>query len=59
MEIQRDDLAQYARLFVSRRTDYALQREDGRYRRAFERLTLDILQAHIAGLHTPLDLRDR
>lgn len=52
MEIQRDDLAQYARLFVSRRTDYALQREDGRYRRAFERLTLDILQAHIAGLHT-------
>jgi hypothetical protein len=59
MEIQCDDLAQYARLFVSRRTDYALQREDGRYRRVFERLTLDTLQAHIAGLHTPLDLRDR
>lgn len=52
MEIQRDDLAHYARLFVGRRNDYALQRENGRYRRAFERLTLDILQAHIVGLHT-------
>ena len=29
MDIGRDDLAQYAQLFVSRRTDYALQRENG------------------------------
>lgn len=52
MEISRDDLANYARLFVGRRNDYAWQREDGRYRRAFERLTLDTLQAHIAGART-------
>jgi hypothetical protein len=52
MEIQRDDLAQYARLFVGRRNDYALQREDGRYRRAFERLTLDALSSHLAGQRT-------
>jgi hypothetical protein len=52
MEIQRDDLAQYARLFVGRRNDYALQREDGRYRRAFERLTLDALSSHLSGQRT-------
>jgi hypothetical protein len=52
MEIQRDDLAHYARLFVGRRNDYALQCEDGRYRRAFERLTLGSLSSHLSGQHT-------
>jgi hypothetical protein len=52
MDTWRDDLARYARLFVGRRNDYALQREDGRYRRAFERLTLDTLSSHLSGQHT-------
>src|SRR6266567_648181 len=41
-----------ARLCVGRRTDYALQRADGRYTRQFQPLSWEVLRLHLAGVHT-------
>ena len=40
------------RLCVARRTDYALQRADGRYTRQFQPLSWEVLRLHVAGVHT-------
>jgi hypothetical protein len=37
---------------IGRRNDYALQREDGRYRRVGSAVTLDALARHVAGVET-------
>ncbi len=42
----------YARLFVGRRNDYAVQQEDGRYRRAGCPLTYSLLEEHLQGVQT-------
>src|SRR2546428_4823033 len=42
----------YARLFVGRRDDYAVQQGDGRYRRAGRPLTYTLLEEHLAGVQT-------
>jgi len=45
-------LSCYARLFVGRRNDYAVQQEDGRYRRAGRSLTYTLLEEHLLGVQT-------
>ncbi len=48
-----DELIQaYAPMFVSRRDDYARQRDNGRYVRVGSALTLDALRLHLQGRHT-------
>ena len=48
-----DDLIQaYAPMFVSRRDDYARQRDNGRYVRVGSALTLEALRLHLQGRHT-------
>src|SRR5437762_8635127 len=47
-----DALRFLARLCVGRRTDYALQRADGRYTRQFQPLSWEVLRLHLAGVHT-------
>jgi hypothetical protein len=42
----------YARLFVGRRNDYALQQPSGRYVRAARPLTYEALRLHLLGMHT-------
>jgi hypothetical protein len=37
---------------LGRRNDYALQRDNGRYRRVGSSVTLEVLQRHVAGLDT-------
>lgn len=45
-------LTQFARLFVSRRDDYALQRETGRYVRVGAPVSAAALSRHLAGIET-------
>jgi hypothetical protein len=42
----------YARLFVGRRNDYAIQQEDGRYLRAGRPLTYSLLEEHLQSVQT-------
>jgi hypothetical protein len=46
------ELETFATLFVGRRSDYALQRETGRYLRVGVRLTWGALRRHLAGAET-------
>jgi CHC2 zinc finger len=46
------ELSPFADLFIGRRDDFALQRSDGRYRRAGYRVSLLELGDHLAGRHT-------
>jgi hypothetical protein len=50
--ISSDLLTCYTRLFVGRRNDYAIQQEDGRYRRAGRPLTYTLLEEHLQGVQT-------
>jgi hypothetical protein len=50
--ISSDLLSCYARLFVGRRDDYAVQQGDGRYRRAGRPLTYSLLEEHLQGVQT-------
>lgn len=50
--MDRFQVEQYARLFVGRRSDFAIQGDNGRYRRAFQLLTLDTLTRHLGGAVT-------
>jgi hypothetical protein len=52
MMISAEFLKCYARLFVGRRNDYAVQQEDGRYRRAGRPLTYTLLEEHLQGVQT-------
>ncbi len=52
MVITRAHVRVLAGLCVGRCTDYALQRDDGLYVRAFARLTDEVLWRHLAGGHT-------
>ena len=45
-------LTQFARLFVSRRDDYALQRETGRYVRVGAPVSAAALSRHLSGIQT-------
>ncbi len=47
--LQRDLLESFARAFVGRRDDYALQLDTGRYVRVGQLLALDTLYQHLAG----------
>ncbi len=42
----------YAPVFVSRRDDYAIQQDNGRYKRVGSALTLPALRRHLQGWHT-------
>ncbi len=52
LTISRAQLQTYARLFVGRRNDYALQQPSGRYRRAGRPLSYEALRLHLLGMHT-------
>jgi hypothetical protein len=52
MQVSGEQLRQFAALFVGRRDDYALQREDGSYFRAGQPLTYEALRVHLMGGHT-------
>lgn len=48
----RSDVLRFASFFVGRRSDYATQQANGRYRRAGHPLTVDTLRGHLIGLQT-------
>ena len=48
----RSDLRRFTSLFVGRRSDYAIQQANGRYRRVGQLLTVDVLRGHLLGWHT-------
>lgn len=50
--LTRSSLSCFARLFVGRRSDYALQQDDGRYRRVGRPVTADALCRHLGGSET-------
>ena len=50
--IDQASLDLFASLFVGRRDDYAVQRENGRYVRMGQSLTRAAVRAHLDGLHT-------
>jgi hypothetical protein len=52
MHVSDEQLRRFAALFVGRRDDYALQREDGSYFRAGQSLTYEALRLHLVGGHT-------
>jgi len=52
MHLERTYLQLIASTFVGRRTDYALQRDNGRYVRVGHPLTYEALHQHVQGAHT-------
>jgi hypothetical protein len=50
--VRDEDLRVFARTFIGRRDDYAVQQDDGRYRRVGRALTYTALRRHLAGVET-------
>jgi hypothetical protein len=50
--VRDEDLRVFARTFIGRRDDYAVQQDDGRYQRVGRALTYTALRRHLAGVET-------
>src|SRR5215467_10807970 len=50
--VRDEDLRAFARTFIGRRDDYAVQQADGRYLRVGRALTYSALRRHLAGVET-------